>query len=454
MDKPHCPNPSSAPRSRGWSRRRFLRSAGHAAGASLLGGSAIALMACEKKPPGKKAARRIHLLQWSNFIKEADIEIRRQAEEFEAQAGVAVTVETINANDLNARATAAVESGHGPDIIQFFANQPHLYAGGLTDVDELAEEVGQLHGGYYDNAVEAAKVDGRWKAVPYNIVGGAFAYRKDKFEELGIERFPDTWDELLTVGRRLKQAGMPIGQTLGHTFGDAPGFCYPLLWGFGGKEREADGTTVAINSPETIEAVKYMVAFYREACDEGGLSWDDTSNNRAFLAGTIAATLNGASIYFVARMNADQYPGLADKIQHALIPNGPGGRYHLMGNFAHGVMDYSVNKEACFEFIRFLMARENFEKWITLSNGYSLGPGRYWRELPMWEQDPRITIYRDIAQYGRSPGYAGAYDRLASEVQAKYIVVDLFARAVQGTDTPEEAVAWAEQELKIVYQRT
>ena len=127
MDKPHCPNPSSAPRSRGWSRRRFLRSAGQAAGASLLGGSAIALMACEKKPPGKKAARRIHLLQWSNFIKDADIEIRRQAEEFEAQTGVAVTVETINANDLNARSTAAVESGNGPDMIQFFAESGIAY---------------------------------------------------------------------------------------------------------------------------------------------------------------------------------------------------------------------------------------------------------------------------------------------------------------------------------------
>ena len=29
--------------------------------------------------------------------------------------------------------------------------------------------------------------------------------------------------------------------------------------------------------------------------DEGGLAWDDTNNNRAFLGGDIAATLNGAA---------------------------------------------------------------------------------------------------------------------------------------------------------------
>jgi multiple sugar transport system substrate-binding protein len=43
-----------------------------------------------------------------------------------------------------------------------------------------------------------------------------------------------------------------------------------------------------------------MQAFWKEACDEGGLAWDDTNNNRAFHAGEISATLNGASIYLAS----------------------------------------------------------------------------------------------------------------------------------------------------------
>jgi hypothetical protein len=39
-----------------------------------------------------------------------------------------------------------------------------------------------------------------------------------------------------------------------------------------------------------------MVAFWKDACDEGVLAWDDTNNNRAFHANEISATLNGASI--------------------------------------------------------------------------------------------------------------------------------------------------------------
>jgi multiple sugar transport system substrate-binding protein len=441
------------PRRGDWSRRDFMRTAGQAAGAALLGGSAIALMACEKKPPAQKTARSVHLLQWSNFVAPADEELRRQAKEFESQTGVTVTVETINANDLNARATAAVESKRGPDIIQLQWNQAHLYEGGLMNVDEVSEELGKPHGGWYETAVAAAKVGDHFKAIPYNIVGNAIAYRRDKFDELGIGKFPDTWPEYLEVGRKLKKAGMPVGQTLGHTFGDAPTWCYPLLWSFGGHELSEDGRSVALNTPQAVEAVKFMKEFWKAACDEGGLAWDDTSNNRAFLAGTIGASLNGASIYFVPRMNPQQYPGLAEKIDHALLPKGPGGRFHLPVNFQHGIMDYSENKEAAIDFVRFLMQKENFEKWFVICNGYSLGAGPAWASHDLWTKDPRLTVYRDMAKYGRLPGWPGPFNRLASEVQAKYIIVDLFAKAVQGTDTAESAVSWAEKELQNVYQR-
>src|SRR5438309_6114337 len=39
----------------------------------------------------------------------------------------------------------------------------------------------------------------------------------------------------------------PLGQTLGHAFGDGPAFWYPYLWSWGGKEVEADGKTVVLN---------------------------------------------------------------------------------------------------------------------------------------------------------------------------------------------------------------
>ena len=57
-----------------------------------------------------------------------------------------------------------------------------------------------------------------------------------------------------------------------------------------------------------------------------------------------------------------------------------------------------------------------------------------------------------MGRYGRNFGYAGPYDRKASEVQAKYIITDIFAKAAKGEST-KSIIAWAEKELKNVYER-
>ena len=103
------------------------------------------------------------------------------------------------------------------------------------------------------------------------------------------------------------------------------------MWAWGGKEVGTDGK-VAINSKETIESVKFFTGFWKDAVDEGGLAWDDSNNNRAFLSGTISATLNGASIYIESLRNKEKYKTdtgalMHTDIQHAALPAGPAGAY-------------------------------------------------------------------------------------------------------------------------------
>ena len=62
-----------------------------------------------------------------------------------------------------------------------------------------------------------------------------------------LSKFPETWEHYREAGKKLKAKGRPIGQTLGHTFGDAPTFTYPFLWSWGGQEVDEKGK-VAINS--------------------------------------------------------------------------------------------------------------------------------------------------------------------------------------------------------------
>ena len=144
-----------------------------------------------------------------------------------------------------------------------------------ADVSAVCEAIGSSQGGYYDLAKANTHDGKKWIAVPYCIIGAMIAYRKSWFDEIGVTKFPETWEEYREAGKKLKAKGHPLGQTLGHTVGDAPAFAYPYLWSWGGREVEADGKTVKLNSKETIELVKFLTAFWKEAHDEGGLAWDD-----------------------------------------------------------------------------------------------------------------------------------------------------------------------------------
>ncbi|HML15357.1 MAG TPA: extracellular solute-binding protein, partial [Xanthobacteraceae bacterium] len=323
------------------------------------------------------------------------------------------------------------------------------------EVDDVAEELGRSQGGFYQTSRLAAHDGKRWLAVPFNIAGIQIAYRKSWFEEIGYPSFPGTWEQYRDAGRQLKIKGRPIGQTLGHTYGDAPNFVYPYLWSRGGKEVEADGRTVVLNSKETVEAVKFMVAFWKEAHDEGGLAWDDTNNNRAFLAGTICATNNGASIYIEALRKPDAYQTEAgkpmkDDIRHAPLPAGPAGQFSFHTPSSNIVPRYSKNQKAAREFIGWLSSKPVFEKYFLSQQGYSVGPTTYWEQHPLWEKDPVMEPFRSAARTGRLMGYAGPSSRRAAEVLSKYIIVDMFAKAVQGMPAAD-AAKWAEDECLKAY---
>jgi multiple sugar transport system substrate-binding protein len=431
----------------GVSRRDLLKVTGAAAAGAtvgLFGG----------KAPAFAQQRTVHVVAWSQFIPDCDALTKKQAEEFEKAEGVKMRLEFINANDIPAKATAAVESKVGPDIFQFQWNQPWLYEAQIEDHTKLAQELGSDKA--YQFLKDASIVNGTPRGIPYYAVGNAHVYRKDWFAAAGAQD-PNTpgkewsYDAYLAAGKKLKAAGHPYGITLGHTFGDAPANCYPLLWAMGGREVDEKGK-VAINSKETRMAVEMMKELWKGAADEGGLGWDDTSNNRAFYGETISSTQNGASIYVNSKLGKQGPKDLYKVMGHFLNPSGPAGRYHPILNMTHSIMKYSPNKTAAMNWLRFIHNKKNYADYIHTGVGYNLGFNSVWENDPMWKADPALEPFKLNAKHGRTFGWPGPYNRKASEAMEKYIIVDLFAKAVQGEST-ESVVKWAEGELKAVYER-
>jgi multiple sugar transport system substrate-binding protein len=295
---------------------------------------------------------------------------------------------------------------------QFFNNQSALYAESVIDLSDIAEELSSSEGGLYPNSRAVTSDGKKFNSMPWAIVGAMNAYRKSWFDEVGVTKFPETWEAYHDAGRKLKAKGHPIGQAVSHSFGDPPTFVYPLLWSFGGKEVEADGKTVAINSKASIDSVKFMTSFFKETCDEGGLAWDDSSNNRAFLSGTISSTLNGASIYIESLRKADQYKTekgepLNKDILHAPLPKGSAGQFGLHTFFSHMFMSYSENQKAAKEFLRWMHTPANYEKWFMSQKGFATPPTVKWEGHRLWGEDAVMEPYKVAGRLGQAPGYAG-----------------------------------------------
>ena len=437
------------------SRRGFVRTTSGGALAASTGG--LAGILASGRSPAYAQAQTMHWLRWADFVPASDVLLKGEiTKDCQKALGMTLNVETINANDIQARISASIQSGNGPDIFMTLNNWPQLYADSLSDVEDVAEELGKTQGGFYDINKIVATVGGKWIGVPWCAGGGLISYRKSWLAEAGFDgKFPATWDQYRAAGQKLKKAGRPYGQTAGHTFGDAPGWWYPYLWSWGGKEVEADGKTVVLDSKETLESVKFAVPLWQETMDEGGLAWDDSSNNRAFLSGTISATNNGASIYLEAKKKPDSYKTekgtpMKDDILHAGIPGGAGGQYNLPTPFTNLLMKYSKNQAAAKQFLRWISSKEVFDKWFVSQQGYTAGATKMWESHPVWNVDPIMVPFKQIPVTGRLTGYAGPPNQKAAEVQTKYIIVDMYAKAIQGM-APADAVKWAHAELVKVY---
>jgi len=394
-------------------------------------------------------AARVSLLTWPNTLSAMDDVLKEQAKEYTKAKGVEISIEFVSYSDLPSKTAAAVESGAGPDIVCLVGNGAYLYDKSLVDVKDVTDSLGKALKGWTNIAKDVGIVGKTWKAVPWAVCPQVINYRTDWLKEVGYTKFPDTYDEFLVLAKKLKDKGHPVGFALGRAIGDANQFHYPFLWAFGGAECKKDGKTIAINSPETAKAVDYRRKLFQDGESEDVLSWDDSGNNRAFLAEALSVTLNATSIYWAMKKNA---PQLRDVTDHALAPQGPAGRFSYSTPFSLGIFKFSKVQKEAKEFIKWLLEPKQYSPWIGVGEGMMAGLLNAYEDDPVWKQDPKFEASRLTPKYVRLPGYPGPPSRVAAEAMVKYVIVNMFARACKGTSTVE-TIKIAEAELKDIYAK-
>src|SRR2546428_9992665 len=119
-------------------RRQFVKVTG--AAAAVVTGGIEGILAARQAPAFAQGTK-LHWVRWVDFIPESDVELKRQMTEASKALGAEVTLETINANDLQARITAAIQSSSGADIFNFQSTWAHLYQNAVVDVRDIASKL-------------------------------------------------------------------------------------------------------------------------------------------------------------------------------------------------------------------------------------------------------------------------------------------------------------------------
>lgn len=342
--------------------------------------------------------------------------------------------------------TTALEGGSGPDIIMMTNFEPHLYAEGLIDVTDLAEDIGEENGGWYDSGVQSCKVGDEWKALPIYNYAHMMLYRKDVFNKAGVS-VPDTWVEFRDALEKIKASDStitPFGISIGRSF-DGQQFLLSVILSHGGKVLSDDGSRVVFDSPETVKALKYVIDLYRDGLlDQTAPGWDDGTNNQAMLSGRIAVTFNSNSIKLQA---VKDFPDLNPDIGTAVYPAGPVDRVSNPYAMSYGIRKSSKFQEEAKDLLRYLFSYDNYAKVLKETEGAVGVTLKGFTDMDIWEKEDYDTNLEAMPT-GRIYTIPSAE---ASEVYNSYIIVDMVADVLVNGMTPEAAVENAAKEMEEVF---
>jgi multiple sugar transport system substrate-binding protein len=325
---------------------------------------------------------------------------------------------------------------------------PHLFPEKCLDMTDVATYLGGKYGGWAPSGEAYGKAGGKWICLPVAMTGSLMNYRVSSMEKAGFKEFPKDTAAFLELCKGLKANNTPAGFALGHASGDANTWLHWALWAFGGALVDKDNK-VAISSPETAKALEYVKQLY-DTFIPGTASWNDASNNKAFLSGELHCTDNGISIYVLAKR---EKPEIAADMNHAYFPVGPAGKpteLHLAFNML--AFNFTKYPQACKAFAAFMQEAENFNPWIEAAQGYLSPFLLAYDANPVWTADPKTTPYRDVAKRSLTPAGQGILNEKAAAAVSDFIVVDMFAAYCTGREDVKGAIAQAERAAKRLYR--
>lgn len=457
------------------SRRQFLHATSGVLGVSLLaacapaGAPAGAPAADSNAAPGAITVAEdtpLWVLQTQDFHPDYNDFIRKHIEDFAAEKGYPLEVADMagfvaGGAELQ-KIGAQIAADDAPDMIQRNYSVPQYNQLGL--ILPATDIVAEIIGMYGDTGMRQKKdlmIDGDWYAIPFHVRSDGGWARKDIWDTVGIDVTQlKTYDELREACMEVSDPAKEMwgwGMTVNRG-GDGNWMTHRLIHSFGATWVDESGQNVTIDSPETVQAMEWLLDTYTNPAWErmlppGVLSWTDPTNNEVFLGGKLAYTQNGGTVY--AKAVVDQVPFVNDILWD--YPKGGAGleRFFGLGTMNFGMIKGGKNAEAARELIMSFFTDEVMKEVYKIATTYALPA-----YTNMWEWEEITSVPNSIAQKEGAldpagwngiafPGPATAW---IAAVEAQNLPTDMVAAVLTGQSSAADAVKQTAETASKIFQ--
>jgi multiple sugar transport system substrate-binding protein len=358
---------------------------------------------------------------------------------------------------------ASVQSGNPPDLIIHTLSAVqlrNLYA--IDPVSDVVEAIEAQFGEATPKMYQDYFLEGQWWAVPYHQRSDGGWYRKSAFEAAGVD------PESIKLYTDLAEAGLTVsnpeeelygwGMTVNRC-GDGDYLINRVKTGWGAAWQDETGQYVTTNSPEMVEAMNFIKDIYTNPEWEpmlppGVLSWNDTSNNEAYLGGKLAFTQNGGTVY--AKAVVDGNP-VAEDTGFLMPPGGPAlEKFHVLNGKNWMIMRGAKNQAAAKDTILYFTTDlGRYDQMLASSPAFSLPCYTdLWEMSEFIKTDP-VALQQQVSALDPNPIDPGIYPGPNTPaLQAVFqsgAFNDMVNAILTGTPT-EEAVQNAHDQMVSIFQ--
>ncbi|MCK4419104.1 sugar ABC transporter substrate-binding protein [Candidatus Aerophobetes bacterium] len=290
--------------------------------------------------------------------------LETQLSTFEKLTGIKVTYHSLPEVELRRKTLVSLAARSGaydvlmPDIMGL---PKFVKAGFIEPLDSYLVNPKLIDKKWYDResvllaSRGAGEVEGATYAFPFTCEASILMCRKDLFDEAGIAKAPDTFEELWDAARKLNNPPKRYGIGLRGKRGEGLNI---YVWssffrGFGANFflNFPFDMTPTIASPEGIAATEFYAKILQDYGPIGPATWSWEEIIMALQRDKIAMSIDAIDI--APLIEDPEKSETAGKWAFSVIPGGKGGRYPGIFSWLLGIDKASKKKTAAWLFIQF-----------------------------------------------------------------------------------------------------